>query len=102
MTQEQQIQGNLELDDNVTVDDNELGSTPYEHIRERKVVIQPYDYAVRTLMDMIIDGDLVLDPNYQRKYQWDDVKASKFIESIILNIPVPVVYLAEEKMVHLV
>ncbi|WP_440530375.1 DUF262 domain-containing protein [Serratia nevei] len=97
MTQEQQIQGNLELDDNVTVDDNELGSTPYEHIRERKVVIQPYDYAVRTLMDMIIDGDLVLDPNYQRKYQWDDVKASKFIESIILNIPVPVVYLAEEK-----
>lgn len=61
MTQEQQIQGNLELDDNVTVDDNELGSTPYEHIRERKVVIQPYDYAVRTLMDMIIDGDLVLD-----------------------------------------
>lgn len=26
MTQEQQIQGNLELDDNVTVDDNELGA----------------------------------------------------------------------------
>ncbi|EKF65170.1 hypothetical protein B194_1682 [Serratia plymuthica A30] len=99
MSQEQQAQGNPDLEDDAidAVDDNELGSTPYEHIRERKVVIQPYDYAVRTLMDMIIDGDLVLDPNYQRKYQWDDVKASKFIESIILNIPVPVVYLAEEK-----
>lgn len=78
------------------VDDIEQGQEPYEHIKERKVVIQPYDYAVRTLMDMIIEEDLVLEPDYQRKYQWDDLKASRFIESISLNIPVPVIYLAEE------
>lgn len=77
--------------------DEEIGNEPYQHIKERKVVIQPYDYAVRTLVDMIIEGDLLLEPDYQRKYQWDDVKASRFIESIALNIPVPVVYLAEEK-----
>jgi hypothetical protein len=77
--------------------ENENEVEPYEHIKERKVVIQPYDYAVRTLVDMIIEGDLILEPDYQRKYQWDDVKASRFIESIALNIPVPVVYLAEEK-----
>ncbi|CNE95180.1 DUF262 domain-containing protein [Yersinia enterocolitica] len=75
----------------------EQGNEPYEYVKERKVVIQPYDYAVRTLMDMIIEEDLILDPDYQRKYQWDDLKASKFIESISLNIPVPVIYLAEEK-----
>lgn len=78
------------------VDDHEQGQEPYEHIKERKVVIQPYDYAVRTLMDMIIEEDLVLEPDYQRKYQWDELKASRFIESISLNIPVPVIYLAEE------
>ncbi len=86
----------LELE-NISVDDTEQGLQPYEHIKERKVVIQPYDYAVRSLMDMIIDEDLVLEPDYQRKYQWDTAKASRFIESICLNIPVPVVYLAEEQ-----
>ncbi|QHI77509.1 DUF262 domain-containing protein [Serratia sp. NGAS9] len=84
-------------EEGASVDDVEQGNEPYEHIKERKVVIQPYDYAVRTLMDMIIDEDLVLEPDYQRKYQWDSIKASKFIESICLNIPVPVIYLAEEK-----
>lgn len=78
-------------------DDVDTDAEPYQHIKERKVVIQPYDYAVRTLVDMIIEGDLTLEPDYQRKYQWDNIKASRFIESIALNIPVPVVYLAEEK-----
>ncbi len=69
---------------------------PYETTGARKVLIQQYDYAVRTLMDMIAEGDLLLDPDYQRYYRWTDEKASRFIESIALNIPVPVVYLAEE------
>lgn len=73
-----------------------LGNAPYEPVGERKVLIQQYDYAVRTLMDMVIEGELTLDPDYQRQYRWSDDKASRFIESILLNIPVPVVYLAEE------
>lgn len=42
---------------------------PYESITERKVIIQPYDYAVRTLMDMVTEGELILDPDYQRNYR---------------------------------
>lgn len=69
---------------------------PYAPVSERKVLIQQYDYAVRTLLDMIIEEDLILNPDYQRQYRWDDLKASRFAESILLNIPVPVIYLAEE------
>ncbi|UJQ37393.1 hypothetical protein L1871_02325 [Aeromonas caviae] len=58
-------------------DDVDTDAEPYQHIKERKVVIQPYDYAVRTLVDMIIEGDLTLEPDYQRKYQWDNIKASR-------------------------
>lgn len=76
--------------------EDSLGDAPYEPVGERKVLIQQYDYAVRTLMDMVIEGELTLDPDYQRQYRWSDDKASRFIESILLNIPVPVVYLAEE------
>lgn len=80
---------------NEGVEDAGHDSAPYEAI-QRKVLIQQYDYAVRTLMDMVIEGDLILDPDYQRNYRWADAKASRFIESIALNIPVPVFYFAEE------
>ncbi|MFG9521510.1 DUF262 domain-containing protein [Pseudomonas aeruginosa] len=69
---------------------------PYSSVPERKVLIQQYDYAVRQLVDMIVEGDLTLDPDYQRLYRWSPGKASRFIESILMNIPVPVVYFAEE------
>jgi hypothetical protein len=76
--------------------DDAIDEVPYAPAPERKVLIQTYDYAVRTLMDMVLEEDLVLDPDYQRHYRWSDEKASRFIESVSLNIPVPVIYLAEE------
>ena len=41
------------------------------------------------------DGDLIVDPEWQRNYVWNNRQASKLIESFLLNIPVPVVYLAK-------
>lgn len=81
------------------VEPNELDvpdTEPYAPVSERKVLIQQYDYAVRTLVDMVMEGDLILNPDYQRLYRWEPEKASRFVESIVLNIPVPVVYFAEE------
>lgn len=90
--------GELAADDESDIPalEGDIDEAPYETAIERKVLIQPYDYAVRTLMDMVIEGDLILDPDYQRNYRWPDEKASRFIESIALNIPVPVFYFAEE------
>lgn len=34
-------------------------------------------------------------PFYQRKFVWDDKRQSKFIESLILGMPIPPIYLAE-------
>jgi hypothetical protein len=81
-----------EARDELDVPDQE----PYAPVNERKVLIQQYDYAVRQLVDMIVEGDLKLDPDYQRQYRWSSEKASRFVESILMNIPVPVVYFAEE------
>ena len=36
-------------------------------------------------------------PDYQRKYVYDDKRASCLIESILIGIPIPVIYLAEEE-----
>lgn len=61
----------------------------------RNLRTQAYDKSVRDLVTMIHDGDIDLDPDYQRNYLWDNKKASLLIESILLNIPIPVVYVAE-------
>ena len=63
----------------------------------RNLTTQAYDKSVSDVVRMITDKDLVLDPDYQRNYVWDNKKASKLIESIILNVPIPVIYVSEEK-----
>jgi hypothetical protein len=73
-------------------------TTPWSKVAapDRKLVTQPYDLAVSELVAQITNEELHLNPVYQRRYVWDDVKASKLIESLLINVPIPVIYLAEE------
>lgn len=41
-------------------------------------------------------GRFVLDPDFQREFVWDDKKQSRLIESILMRIPLPVFYVAED------
>ena len=53
----------------------------------------------RTIHDVIrrIDqGNYVMDPDFQRDFIWPEDKQSKLIESVIMRIPLPVFYLAED------
>jgi len=61
---------------------------------ERRLVTQPVDLSVQTLLEQW-DNKLLLLPEIQREYVWDNGKASRLIESLILNIPIPVLYFAE-------
>ena len=62
----------------------------------RKIIWQAKDFSLREFQSMKHDGDLVLQPDYQRKYVMDVKLASRLIESILIDVPIPVVYLAEE------
>ena len=64
---------------------------------ERRLVTQPYDLSVSGLVDDIDAGRLLLRMEYQRSYVWDDAKASRLIESLLLNVPIPVCYFAENE-----
>ena len=61
---------------------------------ERKVFTQPLDLSVQTLHEQWTNKLLVL-PDIQREYVWDNAKASRLVESLLLNIPIPVLYFAE-------
>lgn len=51
------------------------------------------DMSFRELINMY-DDDELLKPELQRKYVWDRPEASRFIESILLGLPIPSIFLA--------
>jgi len=63
---------------------------------QRYLRTQAYDKSISDVVAMIESEDIVLDPEYQRNYVWDNKKASLLVESILLNVPIPVIYVAED------
>lgn len=61
---------------------------------DRRITTQPYDLSIQTLSEQWKQKTLVI-PEMQREYVWDNGRASRLIESLLLNIPVPPVYFAE-------
>lgn len=54
------------------------------------------DYTVDSIITRI-EKDKIFVPPFQRKYVWTQVQASRFIESLILGLPVPGIFLSQEK-----
>jgi uncharacterized protein with PIN domain len=65
-------------------------------IEENKLYIDNPKIPLRQFKDMFEDGELDLQPEYQRKFVIDEKKASRIVESVLLDIPLPLIYLAEE------
>jgi len=53
------------------------------------------DISFNELLDMYKTGELIIDPDYQRLFRWDETKQSQFIESLILELPVPPIFVIE-------
>ena len=64
---------------------------------KRKVYTEQGDPEIESLYRKWKDGDLDIQPDFQRGFVWDIIKASRLIESILLDIPLPVIYLSQEK-----
>lgn len=86
----------LREDDPIYEDESE-DSAPREIPPENRVLrTQAYDKAVSDLVGMVDSQDIILDPDYQRNYVWDNKKASLLVESFLLNVPIPIIYVSEE------
>lgn len=77
------------------IEDEDLAATEVPK-KVRVLQTQAYDKSVSDLVSMIRNKDISLDPDYQRNYIWDNKKASLLVESILLSVPIPVIYVAEE------
>jgi len=61
---------------------------------KRKLITETYDFTVSTIQDYIKNGHIAI-PNFQRAYVWNRAQASRLIESLIIQCPIPVVYLSQ-------
>lgn len=91
--------------DNVDGIEHEQGNAA---IQVKQVDKDPYDpklirvdtraFSIHQVNEMIQTGDIDLSPDFQREFVWlDNTRKSRLIESLLLRIPLPVFYLAQDE-----
>lgn len=61
-----------------------------------RVRTRSLDLSFNELLDMYNNRELIIDPEYQRLFRWSEEKQSQFIESLILEMPIPPIYVIEQ------
>ena len=67
--------------------------------QRRKVDFDTYDVTVDDLIRRVERGRIEFAPVYQRQFRWDNPRQSQLIESILLGIPVPPLFMATNSVV---
>ena len=78
--------------DNLVEGDDE-GELIVDH--DAKVIIEKFDRSLHEFHRWYQKGKLIVDPEWQRQYVWDRTRASRLIESFLIDLPIPVVYLSQ-------
>lgn len=73
-------------------DDEELGEYPLD-----TMLIRNENRTVHDILRRISQDQFIIDPDFQRDFIWDPGKQSKLIESVLMRIPLPVFYIAENE-----
>lgn len=74
-------------------DEPEVKNIPLE---QRKLHTETADYTVATLFSLLANAKIKI-PDFQRGYVWNRSQASRLIESLIIQCPIPVIYLSQER-----
>jgi len=69
---------------------------PELQIPGRRVHTDKGDPEIDSLWGKYHRGKLVVQPDFQRHFVWDSLKSSRLLESALLDIPLPIIYLSEE------
>jgi hypothetical protein len=63
---------------------------------KRAVFTESADPEIESLYNKFKRGKLVVQPDFQRQFVWDGKRASLLLESALLGIPIPIIYISEE------
>ena len=90
MTSQQVVSDAEEIEGIGTSEDESLGDYPLDTL-----LIRNETRTVHDILRRIKQGMYIMDPDFQRDFIWPEGKQSKLIESVLMRIPLPVFYIAE-------
>ncbi|MFN0200798.1 MAG: DUF262 domain-containing protein [Bacteroidia bacterium] len=91
---------NYSIDAEIGNANREMWENDLSFVANEEVKVYSRDWTVQTICDQIIQGNIDLNPKFQRRNAWNDARRSLLIESLVLDLPVPEIVLAannEEK-----
>lgn len=90
-----------ELEDyhTIEVEDEQEEKLDYPDL---KIKIDKDQYSIYEMKRKYDRGKICMDPSFQRNFVWKNKQMSELIESVIIGIPLPLIYLAESQRGDLV
>ena len=88
---EKYIEEDLFDEDSSKLDEGDLKNESVE------ALLTSSDWTTETIVNQIMKGNIDLDPDFQRREAWTDIRRSRFIESLFMGLPVPQLVLAERE-----
>lgn len=82
--------------DSLEPEDKGDDSRPLKPWDPALIRVEPKSFSLRNILDMIDEGELELEPDFQRRRVWKPEQKSLLIESILLRIPLPAFYFAAD------
>jgi hypothetical protein len=63
--------------------------------RRREIFTDAYSMSIGELTNVYRDGEMDVHPEFQRVYRWNDTQKARLIESVLLGIPLPSIFMAQ-------
>ena len=67
---------------------------------EVRIITEQARYPLPSILVMLSGTDYKLNPEFQRRHRWSIQQKSKLIESFIMNVPIPPIFLYEDSYSH--
>lgn len=64
--------------------------------KRREMVVDSYSMSIGEIVNLYKDGELNVHPEFQRFFRWDEEQKTKLIESILLGIPIPSIFVSQK------
>lgn len=58
----------------------------------KRIYRDGYDMSLGEIANLYEKGELIVNPEYQRLFRWDETRRTRFIESLLLNVPIPPIF----------
>ena len=84
----------LEEEEDTEPSNNEI---EFWEAKQKDVVLNYVDYNLESIANLIEKKNIDISPKFQRRFRWNNKKQSALIESFLMNVPIPPIFLNEDE-----